>query len=101
MKLRYNYRQKFVIGGYTPSYLGLDALLVGFYRGKELRFARAVRGGFIPALRREVHDKIKYLEIATCPFINLPDRRPLIWTGHHKREDERMQVAEANHNRRD
>jgi bifunctional non-homologous end joining protein LigD len=76
VKLRYNCRQEFVIGGHTPSYLGLDALLVGFYRGKDLRFAGAVRGGFTPALRREVHDEIKDLEIAKCPFANLPDKRP-------------------------
>jgi len=76
VKLRYNCRQEFVVDGYTPSYLGLDALLVGFYRGKDLRFAGAVRGGFNPSLRREVHDNIEHLEIATCPFVNLPDRHP-------------------------
>ena len=75
VKLRYNCRQEFVIGGYTPSYLGLDALLVGFYKGKDLCFAGAVRGGFNPPLRREIHDGIKQLEIVTCPFVNLPDRR--------------------------
>lgn len=46
VKERYNSRQEFVVGGSTPSYLGLDALLVGFYKGKDLRFAGAVRGGF-------------------------------------------------------
>jgi len=76
VKLRYNCRQDFVVGGYTPSYLGLDALLVGFYKGKELRFAGAVRGGLTPTLRRQVHDEVKHLKIATCPFANLPDRRP-------------------------
>lgn len=75
VKRRYNCRQEFAIGGYTPSHLGLDALLVGFYRGKELRFAGAVRGGFNPALRRQVHDEIKRQQIAKCPFVNLPDRR--------------------------
>ena len=76
VKLRYNCRQEFVVGGYTPSYLGLDALLVGIYKGKDLRFAGAVRGGFTPALRREVHNTIVHLKTATCPFANLPDRRP-------------------------
>jgi len=75
VKLRYNCRQEFVIGGYTPSHLGLDALLVGFYKEKELRFAGAVRGGFTPSLRREVHGLIKHLEIIQCPFANLPDKR--------------------------
>ena len=38
--------------------LGLDALLVGFYKGKRLYFAGAVRGGFNPVLRREVHAQV-------------------------------------------
>jgi bifunctional non-homologous end joining protein LigD len=78
-KLRYNCRQEFVIGGYTPSYLGLDALLVGFYRGKDLRFAGSVRAGFNPQMRREVHEQIKELEVAKCPFSNLPDIRAGAW----------------------
>jgi ATP-dependent DNA ligase len=72
VKLRLNKRQEFVIGGYTSCDLGLDALLVGFYAGKELRFAGSVRAGFIPRTRREVHEKIKKLEIQQCPFVNLP-----------------------------
>lgn len=52
------------------------ALLVGFYKGKDLKFAGAVRGGFTPVLHREVRDNVKHLEIRTCPFVNLPDRRP-------------------------
>jgi ATP-dependent DNA ligase len=79
VKLRFNCRQEFVIGGYTPSDLGLDALLVGIYRGKDLRFAGAVRGGFTPSLRRQVHEKLKHLRTSTCPFVNLPDRRPGAW----------------------
>ena len=42
----------------------------------ELHFAGTERGGFIPTFRREVHQKIKHLQIANCPFVNLPDRRP-------------------------
>jgi bifunctional non-homologous end joining protein LigD len=56
-----------------PGHFGLDALLVGFYRGKELRFAGSAHAGFDPSLRREVHDQIKHLEIAQCPFVNLPE----------------------------
>jgi len=52
---------------------------VGFYKGKELCFAAAVRGGFTPSLRREVHEKIKHLEIIQCPFANLPDKHPGAW----------------------
>jgi ATP-dependent DNA ligase len=69
VKLRYNCRQEFVIGGYTPNHLGLDALLVGFYKGKELRFAGAVRGGFTPSLRREVHKNIEHFEITSTTVL--------------------------------
>jgi DNA ligase D-like protein (predicted ligase) len=79
VKLRFNCRQEFVVGGYTPSDLGLDALLVGIYKGKDLRFAGAVRGGFTPSLRRQVHEKLKDLRTATCPFVNLPDKRLGAW----------------------
>jgi ATP-dependent DNA ligase len=77
--MRFNCRQEFVIGGYTPSDLGLDALLVGFYQNRKLRFAGSVRAGFNPLSRREVHDQIKHLETADCPFVNPPDRRPGAW----------------------
>jgi ATP-dependent DNA ligase len=68
-------RQEFVVGGYTPSHLGLDALLVGFYAGRELRFAGAVRAGFIPRARREAYEEIRSLEIEKCPVVNVPDKR--------------------------
>ena len=77
--MRLTCRQEFVIGGYTPSHLGLDALLVSFYQGKELRFAGSVRAGLTPLTRREVHDQIKDLEIARYPFANLPDKRAGAW----------------------
>lgn len=79
VKKRFEKRQEFVVGGYTPSDLGLDALLVGFYSGKELRIAGSVRAGFIPRTRREVHERIKALEIQQCPFDNLPDKRAGAW----------------------
>lgn len=80
-KLRFNCRQEFVIGGYTPSHLGVDALLVGFYQGRGLRFAGSVRAGLSPPTRRELHNLIKGLEISRCPFVNLPDKRLGAW-GH-------------------
>jgi bifunctional non-homologous end joining protein LigD len=44
--------------------------------GKELLFAGSVRAGLIPQTRREVHNRIKSLEVAQWPFANLPDKRP-------------------------
>jgi DNA ligase D-like protein (predicted ligase) len=77
-KYRINLGQEFVVGGYTPGD-PFDALIVGFYRGKELLFASRVRAGFVPATRREVFAKIKGLKIAKCPFANLPEKEPGRW----------------------
>src|ERR1700733_6804638 len=38
-KYRLNLQQEFVIGGYTRAAKGFDALIIGFYRGKDLVFA--------------------------------------------------------------
>jgi DNA ligase D-like protein (predicted ligase) len=72
-KHRINQGQEFVIGGYTPGPNGFDALIVGFYRGKDLLFAARVRAGFVPASRREVFTHIKQLKTPKCPFVNLPE----------------------------
>ena len=72
-KHRINRGQEFVVGGYTPGSNGFDALIVGFYRGKDLVFAARVRAGFVPATRREVFARIKSLKTKKCPFVNLPE----------------------------
>jgi ATP-dependent DNA ligase len=72
-KHRINLGQEFVIGGYTPGSHGIDAIIVGFYRGKELIYAARVRAGFVPATRRKVFDEIKGLKTTKCPFANLPE----------------------------
>ena len=82
VKLKLDRQQEFVIGGYRPDGAnGLDALLVGFYEGKELRFAGKVRAGLIPHVRREVLGKLKPLQIQDCPFANLPDTDVGRWGG--------------------
>jgi bifunctional non-homologous end joining protein LigD len=78
-KYRINLGQEFVIGGYVPSNLGVDSLVVGFYRGKDLIYAARVRAGLIPATRREVFDKLKHLRTAACPFANLPEAMEGRW----------------------
>jgi ATP-dependent DNA ligase len=72
-KYRINLGQEFVVGGYIPSHLGVDSLVVGFYRGKDLIYAARVRAGLLPATRREVFEQIKHLETPKCPFANLPE----------------------------
>ncbi len=78
-KHRINLGQEFVIGGYIPSNLGLDSIVIGFYRGKELHYAARVRAGFVPATRRQVFNQIKHLETKKCPFVNLPEKEAGRW----------------------
>jgi DNA ligase D-like protein (predicted ligase) len=72
-KYRVNLDQEFVIGGYIPSSLGVDSLVVGFYRGTGLIYAARVRAGLVPATRREVFERLKSLKAPKCPFVNLPE----------------------------
>jgi DNA ligase D-like protein (predicted ligase) len=78
-KYRINLGQEFVIAGYTPGALGFDALIVGFYRGKDLIYAARVRAGFVPATRRAVFEQIKHLKTGKCPFKNLPELEDGRW----------------------
>lgn len=78
-KHRINQGQEFVVGGYTPGGNGFDAVIIGFYRGKDLIYASRVRAGFVPATRREVAAKLKGLQIAKCPFVNLPQKDAGRW----------------------
>jgi len=82
LKLKLERSQEFVIGGYrlaSPS--SIDALLVGTYEGKQLRFAAKVRAGLIPHLRRSLLQDLKPLSTARCPFSNLPDADTSRWGG--------------------
>jgi DNA ligase D-like protein (predicted ligase) len=78
-KYRVNLEQEFVVGGYVPSNLGVDSLVVGFYRDKDLIYAARVRAGLVPATRREVFERIKHLKTPKCPFINLPEAAAGRW----------------------
>jgi ATP-dependent DNA ligase len=44
IKLRANMEQEFVIGGYVPGARGFDALLLGVYENKELKFVARLVG---------------------------------------------------------
>ena len=72
-KYRVNLGQEFVVGGYVPSHLGVDSLVVGFYRREDLIYAARVRAGLVPATRRQVFERIKHLKTPKCPFANLPE----------------------------
>jgi DNA ligase D-like protein (predicted ligase) len=81
VKFKLDLQQEFVIGGYRPGPHGIDALLVGFYSGKHLKFAGKVRAGFTPHVRREVFAHVKPLHADTCPFVDLPNSRTSHWGG--------------------
>lgn len=81
VKLKLDRQQEFVIGGYRPGPYGIDALLVGVFEGRDLRFAGKVRAGFTPRLRREVAAALAPLQVARCPFPDLPNARPSRWGG--------------------
>lgn len=72
VKHRVNQGQEFVVGGYIPGAHGIEALLVGFYRAKDLLYVVSLRAGFTAETREQVFAKIKELVIDDCPFANLP-----------------------------
>jgi bifunctional non-homologous end joining protein LigD len=78
VKVRFAQRQELVIGGFKPSAATFDSLVVGYYDGRRLMCAGKVRSGFTPHLRAQVFERIRDLEVARCPFANLPSTR----TGH-------------------
>jgi DNA ligase D-like protein (predicted ligase) len=79
IKHRVNLGQEFVIGGFTPGPHGLDAIIVGYYRGDDLVYVARTRNGFVPASRRRLFDKLKPLVVRDCPFVNLPETRKARW----------------------
>ena len=78
-KYRLNTGQELVIGGYIPGAHGVDAIIVGYYRGEDLIYVARVRNGFVPASRRQIFARLKPLLIPKCPFTNLPEAHKGRW----------------------
>ncbi len=79
VRFRVNSGQEFVIGGYTPGPNGIDAIIVGYYKGGDLIYVARTRNGFVPASRRSVFQRLRGLKIEDCPFTNLPETRKARW----------------------
>jgi DNA ligase D-like protein (predicted ligase) len=79
MKMRVNRGQEFVIGGYTRGTQTFDALVFGYYEGKDLIYVARTRNGFTPRTRAQLFRKFKGLEIDACPFVNLPEEKSGRW----------------------
>ena len=78
-KMRVNQGQEFVIGGYTLGGSTFDALVFGYYQGKEFFYAGRTRNGFTPKLRADLMKRLRPLETPNCPFSNLPEARGGRW----------------------
>jgi ATP-dependent DNA ligase len=67
VKIRINKAQEFAIGGFFPEPHGIDSVVIGYYRGRDLIYVARVRNGFVPSTRRMVYEKLKPLVTARCP----------------------------------
>jgi bifunctional non-homologous end joining protein LigD len=79
VKVKFNQRQEFVIGGFKPNPTNLESLLVGYYEGKNLHFAGKVRAGLTPHTRTEILRRIASDQTERCPFVNLPSSSTSHW----------------------
>lgn len=79
IKVKFQLRQEFVVGGFTDDGGRVDALVVGYYDGKDLLSAGKVRAGLTPPLRRQLFDALARLRQKRCPFANLPDSGSSHW----------------------
>jgi bifunctional non-homologous end joining protein LigD len=75
IKIKLHLEQEFIIGGYTQpegsrKYFG--ALLVGFYEGKNFKFAGRVGTGFSEKLLSNLYSELNKIRVDKCPFFNLP-----------------------------
>jgi bifunctional non-homologous end joining protein LigD len=87
-KLKLQRQQEFVVGGYRPSGEGsVDALLVGYFEDRELRFAAKVRAGLVPHVRRQLAGALSDLRQKQCPFADLPSEGSSRWGGGVSAED--------------
>jgi bifunctional non-homologous end joining protein LigD len=82
VKVKLTQEQEFVIGGYTPpegsrKYFG--ALLVGYHNPEGFLFAGRVGTGFSERALEALYDGLQKIRRATCPFVNLPERKPGRW----------------------
>jgi bifunctional non-homologous end joining protein LigD len=82
IKLKCVDEQEFVIGGYTPpqgarKYFG--AILVGYYKDRDLVFAGKVGTGFTTKSLATLHRKFRTQERDECPFIDLPSKQNGQW----------------------
>ena len=82
LKVKIHREEEFVIGGYTAprgarSHLG--ALLLGAYRGKDLRFVGKVGAGFSERTLASLARALRPITRKTPPFVNPPREMGATW----------------------
>jgi ATP-dependent DNA ligase len=78
-KMRINRGQEFVIGGHTPGGMNFDALIFGCYEAGQLLYVGRTRNGFTRSSKEQLFRRFRGLEIAECPFVNLPEAKSGRW----------------------
>ncbi len=76
LKMKCELTQDLVVGGFTEpkgSRVGLGALLVGYFEGREFCFAGRVGTGFTAKLLLELRARLDALEVEKTPFTNAID----------------------------
>ena len=56
-----------------------DALIVGCYESRKLRYVSRVKAGFNRPLRWELYKLLAVFETSRCRFTNLPEARSYRW----------------------
>ena len=79
IKVKFNRRQEFVVGGFKPNAENFESLVVGYYEGRKLLFAGRVRAGLTPHSRAEIFRRIGADRIDACPFVDLPSSKSSHW----------------------
>jgi bifunctional non-homologous end joining protein LigD len=82
LKVKVHQEEELVIGGYTPpagSRSHFGALLMGAYRGKDLRYVGKVGTGYTQKLLASLHRTFAPLVRASSPFVQPPRDKGAVW----------------------
>ncbi len=94
-KLKLDRQREFVIGAYRPGGNGMNALLVGYYEGRQLRFAGKVRAGFTPRLGGRCSPASSRSTPRSARSWISRTARPLMGRRRHDRADGRDNMGQA------
>src|SRR5687768_3980237 len=83
LKVKSTASEDFVVGGYTKgkgARESLGAILVGYWEGRDLRYASHVGSGFDSKSLAQVQARLEPLKRQTCPFAEKPELNgPTLW----------------------